>query len=813
MKRSDNLLPRRARAFFAFVLAAALFPPSLPAAAYERQEATAISGGTEVSVYAGTRNSVDLGNDPENAGDYLRMSRFWTPGRLESTSNVASSLNFVRETAPDSYTICGGVGDVSWDAATGTLTLDNASGTVITIEGPELDAAALNTDPSSPSTVINCDIPNLTYFKQYDLSAAASIIKENSTVQDVVTVRIEGENFFSNIRLRGNVKVIFTGGGTLTLEAGGEWNYDDASGSALDPLSQPSAYAISSLPTVGWAGSVKGTASAASTMPDGSARTITEDFEYRLPDIDLNGVQIITGGTIQNSQPVKDESYFTVSGETAPTDAGRRASYIGTDGVPAQTVVFRGGADIAAARSQNVSPSAQKLILDGRTIVCRKYNIDDENFFKLRDLAYLLTGTPSAFSVEYDEARELIVIVTGAKYRPDGSELDPEPAEGSTASPTLQSIQVDGRMIGGLTAYSIDGSNYFKLRELSALLGFGVDYIASDDAAIVRSDPAAKEGAVLRYIVNNMGTDTTVMNAQYDGYFQEGSTAAGVRAILDAGRFYVNGFAIPATEEELEKNWPDGWKINGETVLQKSKDGKYTAGRDIYDTYAEAACAVAEQLPDGLELALLDSDGDGFADRIENKYYGAVIVGSLTENVGLFSEGGETIAYVDPNVREGGMALLSLREDGWYLTAPVEISGLFVDGAEGEYYQIDGTRYDDADFPQDNILISNRCGELLNAHRYFGFLNNGDGLKVSLWLIPTQSGIAGAPAGFTTGGNAKIFLTRAIAAARTKLDAAGETADALESVIARAREVLASDAAPELMDYQVHLLYLALRGA
>ena len=485
MKRSDIFLYRRARAFFAFVLAAALFPLSLPAAAYEQQEAATVSGGTEVSVYAGTRNSIDQENDPEDPGDYLQMSRFWTPGRLESNSNITSSANFVHETTPDSYTVRGGVEGVSWNAATGTLTLGNASGTVITIEGPELDAAALGTDPSSPSTVIDCDMPNLTYFKQYDLSDAASIIKENSTVQDVVTVRIEGDNFFNNIRLRGNVKVIFTGGGTLTLEAGGEWDYDGASGPALDPLSQPSAYAISSWPTTGWAGSLKGTASAASTMPDGSARTITEDFEYQLPDIDLNGMQIVTGGTIQNSQPVKDED--------APTDANRKASYIGTDGIPAQTVVFRGSADIAAAKSQNASPSSQKLILDGRTIVCRKYNIGGENYFKLRDLAYLLTGTPSAFSVEYDAARELIVIVTGAEYRPDGSELDAEPEEGSIASPTFQGVQVNGEMIDNLTVYSVDGSNYFNLRELSALLGFGVDYIASDDAVVVRSDPAAQD--------------------------------------------------------------------------------------------------------------------------------------------------------------------------------------------------------------------------------------------------------------------------------------------------------------------------------
>jgi hypothetical protein len=32
-----------------------------------------------------------------------------------------------------------------------------------------------------------------------------------------------------------------------------------------------------------------------------------------------------------------------------------------------------------------------------------------------------------------------------------------------------------------LTAYKIDGSNYYKLRDLGEALGFGVDYVESSD--------------------------------------------------------------------------------------------------------------------------------------------------------------------------------------------------------------------------------------------------------------------------------------------------------------------------------------------
>ena len=99
----------------------------------------------------------------------------------------------------------------------------------------------------------------------------------------------------------------------------------------------------------------------------------------------------------------------------------------------------------AAAAGPEVMLSRQGLRADGKTIACEKYNIDGSNYFKLRDIAWLVNGTGSQFSVGYDEVRKTVSIVTGAEYVPNGSEMDLSGGDKSaTAVPSAQTVLIDG---------------------------------------------------------------------------------------------------------------------------------------------------------------------------------------------------------------------------------------------------------------------------------------------------------------------------------------------------------------------------------
>ncbi len=145
----------------------------------------------------------------------------------------------------------------------------------------------------------------------------------------------------------------------------------------------------------------------------------------------------------------------------------------------------------ASAAGTTVMVSRQNLRADGVTIACEKYNIDGSNYFKLRDIAYLVNGTGSQFSVGYDEVKRVISIVTGEEYVPNGSEMDLSGGDKSaSAVPSSQTILINGKERSDLSVYNIGGNNYFKLRDLGVALGFHVDYDQPSNTAIIVSKRA-----------------------------------------------------------------------------------------------------------------------------------------------------------------------------------------------------------------------------------------------------------------------------------------------------------------------------------
>ena len=142
----------------------------------------------------------------------------------------------------------------------------------------------------------------------------------------------------------------------------------------------------------------------------------------------------------------------------------------------------------ARAEGSTVVLSAQGLRIDGKATDCEKYNIDGYNYFKLRDIALLLSRTGSRFSVRWEEETNRVHIGTGEAYVPDGSELAFAGGDKSaSAVPSSQTLWIDGEERSDLEAWNIGGHNYFRLRSLGDALGFQVDYDEGSNTAILRT--------------------------------------------------------------------------------------------------------------------------------------------------------------------------------------------------------------------------------------------------------------------------------------------------------------------------------------
>lgn len=151
----------------------------------------------------------------------------------------------------------------------------------------------------------------------------------------------------------------------------------------------------------------------------------------------------------------------------------------GIQGLIGYIVLDDNAADLKPVVPVTASYSQSSLYINGKHVPMDVYNIGGSNYFKLRDLAMALTDTGSRFEVTYDSKLKAINLLAGKPYTPVGKELAVSDQQtNKKATPTTDKIYLDGEL-AKLAGYTIDGSNYFKLADLAALLKFELQWDAA----------------------------------------------------------------------------------------------------------------------------------------------------------------------------------------------------------------------------------------------------------------------------------------------------------------------------------------------
>lgn len=129
-------------------------------------------------------------------------------------------------------------------------------------------------------------------------------------------------------------------------------------------------------------------------------------------------------------------------------------------------------------------PTGSTVLINGTGVSFEAYNINGSNYFKLRDLAQALRGTEKQFEVTWDASARAINLISNKAYTSVGGELAKGDGTQKTARLNTSSIYMDGELIS-LTAYTINGNNFFRLRDLGVAFDFDVSWDGAKNTIVV----------------------------------------------------------------------------------------------------------------------------------------------------------------------------------------------------------------------------------------------------------------------------------------------------------------------------------------
>jgi len=142
---------------------------------------------------------------------------------------------------------------------------------------------------------------------------------------------------------------------------------------------------------------------------------------------------------------------------------------------------------VSAGVGVKATVTESAIFVDGRQVWINGFSISGYNYFKLRDIAEILSGTTSQFDVSWNGQRNTIEIVTGKPY--DNIELYNKyynSRKSYTLVKSTSKILLNG-IEKSITAYTIDGYNYFKLRDLAELIPFDVEWDGVNNSILIYS--------------------------------------------------------------------------------------------------------------------------------------------------------------------------------------------------------------------------------------------------------------------------------------------------------------------------------------
>lgn len=130
---------------------------------------------------------------------------------------------------------------------------------------------------------------------------------------------------------------------------------------------------------------------------------------------------------------------------------------------------------LTSAGAVNATPTKNTIYVDGTKVNGAAYMINNNNYFKLRDVAAMVNGSSKQFEVSWNETNKRIDLTTNKAYTVVGGEMALPSNAAKTAKESKASVFKDGNK-ADYTGYNISDNNYYKLRDLCKDMNIGVKF-------------------------------------------------------------------------------------------------------------------------------------------------------------------------------------------------------------------------------------------------------------------------------------------------------------------------------------------------
>ena len=141
------------------------------------------------------------------------------------------------------------------------------------------------------------------------------------------------------------------------------------------------------------------------------------------------------------------------------------------------------GLTTPAFADEVANPTNSSIYVDGEKIAFEAYNINGNNYFKLRDVAQALSGSKAQFNVTWNNEAGVINLISKEAYGESGA-LSVGDGVVKTAVLNTAPIMKDNAYVE-MAAYNIAGNNFFKLRDLGTQFGFAVGWDGDANAVTI----------------------------------------------------------------------------------------------------------------------------------------------------------------------------------------------------------------------------------------------------------------------------------------------------------------------------------------